>query len=100
MTRIEKDKEVEMKRVDEGGAEVKEIPTVEELLKRMRDATGTLSSDGFQAIKMTGSVKFIHQGAFGTSDLVFSNDGQFVVRNKFGKLATLVEAYGSEKGIH
>jgi CubicO group peptidase (beta-lactamase class C family) len=97
ITRFAGGKELEMSRI--GGSNSAMLPTVEELLATVRKGYGALGSDAFVGVRMVGTGDFIHQGAKGTIELVFSYSGGHATRQKFGRMATIVAAFDGKKGV-
>jgi len=77
MTRFESGKKVEMPRVATG--EEDSIPTVEALIRKMRDGYGADKVAEFGHVRLTGTVDFVHQGGSGTATLLISGVDRFAL---------------------
>jgi len=97
VSRFQRGNETEMLRVGESSASA--IPTIDELLGKLRKGYGSKDKADFAGIRMTGIGNFIHQGAQGTVELIFSKTGQHATRQDFGKLATIVAAFDGKQGF-
>ena len=86
-----------MPRISEADSDT--VPTIEELLAKMRAGYGAIENSDIAAVRMIGSGSFVHQGAQGTVESIFSNSGQYAATLKFGKMATINTAFDGEHGF-
>ena len=102
LTRIQGDRETEMLRVEV----LEQAPTsdappsdVQKLIAKVQSGYGSIVNAKFEGIRMRGTARFVHQGASGATEMVFSKTGQFVSDLKFKKMARITERFDGQKGF-
>jgi CubicO group peptidase (beta-lactamase class C family) len=96
LTRFRKGKEVEMSRVADDSEDA--IPTVDLLVKQIRDGHGADKTANLGHVTMTGKVAFVHQGAEGTITQLLSGVDRFKSDIDLGKLGNIRAAFDGQRG--
>lgn len=89
MTMFQEGHEMQMPRIELPPAE--QLPSVDEVLSLHAKGHGTAKLDAIKSIRMSGSLRFVHQGALGTITIVAQGMDRFVQRldlGKFGHIET------------
>ena len=96
ITRFRRGKEVEMPRVAEDSKDA--FPTVDALVKKIREGYGADKVANLGHVRMTGKVAFVHQGAHGKVAQLISGVDRFTSEIDMGKLGDIRVAYDGKRG--
>lgn len=96
MTRVQRGKETEMKRLESEKADT--LPDVEALLAKMQEPLAKLRGD-VAGVSMTGTANFIHQGVQGAYQVTAASDGRFMIYQDYGAMAKILELYDGEIAV-
>ena len=94
MTRFQRGREVEMPRV--GADEVGSLPSVDALLAKVRKAYGIDKLERLGALRMSGRVRFVHQGIGGRTTQHLAGR-RFAGSIHFDKVGTIRTAYDGKR---